>query len=693
MTQETFTFQTEVGRLLEIVAHSLYSHKEIFLRELISNASDACDRLRYLALTEPHLTEGDADFRIRIEADREKRTLTVTDNGVGMNRDDLLETLGTIARSGTQAFLGRLTGDAKKDVSLIGQFGVGFYSAFMVAKEVEVVTRKAGEESAWRWSSDGKGAFTIEDAERPERGTTVILHLADDADEFLEESRLQHIIKKYSDHIGFPIRIGADDSAAPVNAASSLWTLPKKDITAEQYKEFYHHVGHAFDDPWLILHNTVEGVVSYTNLLFVPKQAPFDLFDPERKARVKLYVRRVFITDDCEGLLPAYLRFVRGVVDSEDLPLNISRESFQHDPRLAKIRSGLVKRTLDELAKKAEDAPAEYAEFWEAFGAVLKEGIYEDFENRDRLLGLARFHSTASDSTASDGLVSLDTYLERMKPGQDAIYTITGEQVEQLRRSPQLEGFKAKGVEVLLLTDPIDEFWVPMVRTYKDKPFRSATGADADLGKIEAPEAETEVAKPAEETVPATDLDRLVAVLKVVLDKAVKDVRVSSRLTDSAVCLVAGDGDMDMYMERLLRQHRRLEADAVTPRILEINPGHLLIRKLAARAAAGDGAAELADAAWLLLDQARIVEGDAVSDPMAFARRLSAMMARGLAGGADAAAAGPAPSQMAKPGSGESGATASESTETGQGTAPLGQSDAGSGQQTGDAPAATEPAT
>ncbi|QLH39462.1 MAG: molecular chaperone HtpG [Defluviicoccus sp.] len=692
MTQETFTFQTEVGRLLEIVAHSLYSHKEIFLRELISNASDACDRLRYLALTEPHLTEGDVEFRICIEVDREQRTLTVIDNGVGMNRDDLLETLGTIARSGTQAFLGRLTGDAKKDVSLIGQFGVGFYSAFMVAKEVEVLTRKAGEESAWRWSSDGKGAFTIADAERPERGTTVILRLADDADEFIEESRLQHIIKKYSDHIGFPIRIGADDSAAPVNAASSLWTLPKKDITAEQYKEFYHHVGHAFDDPWLILHNTVEGVVSYTNLLFVPKQAPFDLFDPERKARVKLYVRRVFITDDCEGLLPAYLRFVRGVVDSEDLPLNISRESFQHDPRLAKIRSGLVKRTLDELAKKVEDAPAEYAEFWEAFGAVLKEGIYEDFENRDRLLGLARFHSTSSDSTASDsmasdGLVSLDTYLERMKPGQDAIYTITGEQVEALRRSPQLEGFKAKGVEVLLLTDPIDEFWVPMVRTYKDKPFRSATGADADLGKIEAPEAETEVAKPAEETVPATDLDRLVVVLKVVLDKAVKDVRVSSRLTDSAVCLVAGEGDMDMYMERLLRQHRRLEADAVTPRILEINPGHLLIRKLAARAAAGDGAAELADAAWLLLDQARIVEGDALTDPVAFARRLSAMMARGLAGDPDAVTTEPpTQSQSAKPVS-----VASESTEAGQGAASHDEDETGSGEQT-DASPTTEPA-
>jgi len=657
MTQETFTFQTEVGRLLDIVAHSLYSHKEIFLRELISNASDACDRLRYLALTEPHLTEGDPDFRIRIMADREQRTLSVIDNGIGMNRDDLIETLGTIARSGTQAFLGRLSGDAKQDVSLIGQFGVGFYSAFMVATRVEVLTRKAGEEHGWRWSSDGKGAFTIEDGERPGRGTTVVLHLADDADEFLEESRIRQIVKTYSDHIGFPIVVGADGAATPANAASSLWTRAKKDITPEQYTEFYHHVGHGFDDPWLTLHNTVEGVVSYTNLLFVPKQAPFDLFDPERKPRVKLYVRRVYITDDCEGLLPSYLRFLRGVVDAEDLPLNISRESFQHDPRLTKIRGGLVKRTLDELAKKASEAPDEYAEFWDAFGPVLKEGIYEDFENRDRLLGLARFRSTTG-----DGLVSLDAYVERMKPGQDAIYTITGAQADALRRSPQLEGFRAKGVEVLLLTDPIDEFWVPMVRTFKDKPFRSAAGADADLGRIEAPEAAGEAATPAGEQAAASDLERLIAVLKVVLDKSVKDVRVSARLTDSAVCLVAGEGDMDMYLERLLRQHRRLEPGVVTPRILEINPAHPVIRGMAAHAAAGAGEAGLADAAWLLLDQARIVEGEALSDPAAFARRLSAVMAQGLAA-AGSGAAGSGATGSSEGGSDAAGPSAAAPTD------------------------------
>jgi molecular chaperone HtpG len=625
MAQETFTFQTEVGRLLDIVAHSLYSHKEIFLRELISNASDACDRVRYAALTNPHLTEGDGDLRIRILVDRTARTLAVVDNGIGMNRSDLIETLGTIARSGTQAFLSQLTGDGKKDIALIGQFGVGFYSSFMVANRVEVLTRKAGEEQAWRWSSDGKGAFTIEEAERDGRGTTVTLHLADDADEFLEESRIRQIVKTYSDHIGFPILLGDSDTAPTLNAASSLWTLAKKDITPEQYKEFYHHVGHAFDDPWLTIHNTVEGVVSYISLLFVPTQAPFDLFDPQRKGRVKLYVRRVFITDDSEGLLPPYLRFLRGVVDSEDLPLNISRETFQHDPRSVKIRSGLVKRVLDELAKKAEEAPGEYATFWDNFGAVLKEGIYEEFENRDRLLALARFRSTASDE-----LTSLDAYVERMKPGQDAIYTISGENVDALRRTPQLEGFKAKGIEVLLLTDPIDEFWVPAVRSYKDKPFKSAAGAEADLSKITAPEAGETPAEPPTKA-PDADLERLVKVLKETLKDTVKDVRVSSRLTESAVCLVAAEGDMDMYLERLLRQHRHLNAEAATPRILEINPSHPLIRQLAARAAGGDGEADLRDAAWLLLDQARIVEGTPVPDPAAFAQRLAAVMTRGFA--------------------------------------------------------------
>jgi molecular chaperone HtpG len=622
MDQETFAFQTEVGRLLDIVAHSLYTHKEIFLRELISNASDACDRLRYQAIIDPHLTEGDPEFRIRLIVDKDKRCLSVEDNGIGMNRQDLVETLGTIARSGTQSFLGQLTGDAKKDLALIGQFGVGFYSAFMVADRVDVLTKRAREATAWLWSSDGKGSFTIAAAERAERGTTVTLHLAADEGEFLEAHRLRQIVKKYSDHIGFPILLGEGEGAETINAASSLWTLPKKDISADAYKEFYHHVGHAFDDPWLTVHAVVEGIVSYTCLLFVPSEAPFDLFDPERKGRVRLYVNRVFITDDCEGLLPPYLRFLRGVVDSADLPLNISRETFQHDPRLAKIRTGLIKRVLDELSKKADEVPDQYDAFWAAFGAVLKEGLYEDYENRDRLLSLARFRSTASDNWTS-----LAAYVERMKPGQDAIFTISGEAAASLAASPQLEGFRAKGVEVLLLTDPIDEFWVTAVRTFKDKPFKSAAGVDADLSGIAAgePAAEGEPeASPAE-------LDRLIAVLKSVLKENVKDVRASHRLTDSPVCLVAAGGDMDMYLERMLRQGRRLGAESAVPRILEINGRHPLIRHMATVASGPDAETALADLSYLLLDQAHIVEGDRVQDPLAFARRLSNVMERGLA--------------------------------------------------------------
>ncbi len=623
MAQETFTFQTEVTRLLDIVAHSLYSHKEIFLRELISNASDACDRLRYAAITEPSLTEGDAELKIRLSIDKAARTLTVADNGIGMNRDDLIDNLGTIARSGTQGFLSQLSGDERKDVSLIGQFGVGFYSAFMVAERVEVITRKAGDAQVWRWQSDGLGSFSIDEAARDGRGTSVILHLRDGEDSFLDRPVIERIVRTYSDHVGFPIVLAGDDGTdATLNSASALWTRPKSEITPEQYREFYHHVGHAFDEPWHTMHNTVEGVVSYTSLLFIPSTPPFDLFHPERKGHVKLYVKRVFITDDCEGLLPSYLRFLKGVVDSEDLPLNISRETFQHDPRLAKIKSGLVKRVLDELAKKAEADADAYAGFWENFGPVLKEGLYEDFGNRDRLLELARFRSTAGDDW-----VSLDTYVGRMQEGQTAIYTLTGETLEALRRSPQLEGFRAKGVEVLLLTDPVDEFWMPSVGRCKDKPFKSAAMAGADLGGLKAAAEEDAAADDAAaETPPAGDLDALIAALKLALGDLVKDVRRSERLTDSAVCLVAAEGDMDMYLERILRQHRQLDPAMATPRILEINPKHPVIRGLAERARAGD----VSDAAHLLLDQARIVEGEPVVDPAAFARRLSAVMASGL---------------------------------------------------------------
>ena len=618
MTQETRSFQAEVSRLLDIVAHSLYSEKEIFLRELISNASDACDRLRYAALTEPALAEGDMSYRVVLAPDKSTRTLTVADNGIGMNREELIENLGTIARSGTAAFVNQLSGDARKDMSLIGQFGVGFYSAFMVAETVEVKSRKAGESQGWRWVSDGKGEFVIEPCPEAARGATIVVHLREGESDFLEPARLRSIVRTYSDHIGLPIVLKDAGKDETINTASALWTRPRSEITQEQYNEFYHHVGHSFDDPWLTLHAKAEGMLEYTSLLFVPSVKPFDLFDPERKSRLKLYVRRVFITDEGTDLLPPYLRFLRGVVDSEDLPLNISREMLQSNPMASRIRQQLTKRVLTELGKKAGEAPDEYSKFWDNFGAVLKEGLYEDREHRDELLGLARFRSTARDE-----LVSLDDYVAAMRPGQDAIYTITGDNLDVAKRSPQLEGFRARGVEVLLLTDPIDEFWVQGIGMYKDKPFKSATRGGVDLDKITRPEDDKD-----EKPEPPAKLASLIAIFKLALGDAVKDVRSSDRLTDSAVCLVAEEGDMDMHLERLLKQHRQL--DTMSKRILELNPRHQLIGRLAATVGQAGASDQLSEFAWLLLDQARIVEGEQLPDPPAFARRLSTLLERGL---------------------------------------------------------------
>jgi molecular chaperone HtpG len=637
MSAQTQPFEAEVGRVLDLVINSLYQHREIFLRELISNASDACDRLRYAALTEPGLLGDDPELKIVLVPDRNAGTLTVRDNGIGMSRDDLADNLGTIARSGTQRFVAELSGDKSSDLNLIGQFGVGFYSAFMVAGEVEVVARKAGEEHAWRWRSDGRSGFTIDATDAAPRGTSVILHLRDDAKEFLDEWRLRQIVRNYSDHIAVPILLqgqarpdgeGKDGEAAKapeqINAGNALWTRAKSDITDEQYKEFYHHVAHALDEPWARLHVKAEGVVSYQALLFVPGSKPFDLHDPQRRHGVKLYVRRVFITEDMEGLMPRFLRFVRGVVDSEDLQLNVSRETLQHSPVLAKIRKDLVKRVLDELERRAKAEDGVYATFWESFGAVLKEGMYEDHEQRERLLELARFRSTAS-----DGWVSLAEYVARMKPGQDAIFTISGEHVEALRSSPQLEACRAKGVEVLLLADPIDDFWLPATPTYQDKPFRSLTRGEVDLSKIEGGAQEGEAAAAQQEAVPGAEMDRLIALFKGQLGERVKDVRPSARLTDSAVCLVADEQSLDMRLERFLKLHQQL--DELSKRVLEINPRHALIRRMAALAADEGQHAALGDLVELLLDQARIVEGEPLPDPGVFSRRMSAFLAKGLA--------------------------------------------------------------
>jgi molecular chaperone HtpG len=621
MNMQKMGFQAEVSRLLDIVAHSLYSDRAVFLRELVSNASDACDKLRYLSLTEPGLLGEDRDFKITVAIDKAAKTLTVSDNGIGMNRDELISHLGTIARSGSAQFVQALEDEKsdkkKNDVSLIGQFGVGFYAAFMVADEVTVVSRKAGETQAWKWVSDGRGEFEVGEAERGTRGTDVILHIKKDAEEFLEKARVSSIITKYSDHIALPIQLIEGGQEEKINQAAALWTRPKSDITEDQYRDFYRHVAHAFDEPWGTLHFKAEGKIEYTGLVFIPATKPYDLFHPDRKQSLKLYVKRVFITDHCEELLPSWLRFVKGLVDSEDLPLNISREMLQQNPVLAKIRAGVVKRVLDYLKKKAENEAESYAKFWDNFGAVLKEGIYEDHENKEALLGLARFRSTNSDA-----LVSLADYVGRMKEGQSAIYYLTAESLEAASRSPQIEGYRAKGVEVLLLTDGIDEFWIPAVGEFQGKSFKSVTRGGADLDSVKSE------AKPGEEKKPepaAAGIDNLIALLKLTLKDVVRDVRVSQRLTDSAVCLVADEGDLDMRLARLLQQHKRL--DALAPRVLEINGSHPVISALA-KAVSGGKSESVSEAAWVLLDQARIQEGEALPDPSAFAKRLGEMMSK-----------------------------------------------------------------
>ncbi|MDE2029176.1 MAG: molecular chaperone HtpG [Alphaproteobacteria bacterium] len=636
MPAEQMQFRAEVSRLLDIVVHSLYSDKEIFLRELISNASDACDKLRYEAITRPELTGDDPDYRINIAIDKAARTITLSDNGIGMSRDELIENLGTIAQSGTSAFLqqveeasavavapagtvGAEQSRSKKASGLnqIGQFGVGFYAAFMVAQAVEVKSRKAGTDESWSWESDGRGEFTVEEDPKTTRGTDIVVYLKQGEDEFLDAERLRAIIAKYSDHIAIPILIDGEDK--PANRAGALWLRPKNDITADQYKEFYHHVAHAFDDAALTLHWRAEGVIEYAGLLFVPSTKPFDLFDPQRRHGVKLYVKRVFITDHAEGLVPPWLRFLRGVVDSEDLPLNVSREMLQNNPMIAKIRQGVTKKVLGDLNKFATDDANAYAKFWDNFGAVLKEGLYEDQTHRADLAKLLRCRSTESEN-----LVSLADYVGHMKDGQASIFYLCGESAEKLARNPHLEGFRAKGVEVLLLTDNVDDFWPAAMGDYEGKPFVSVTRAGDELGKIAGGE---DKAKEEEKPAPEGMTD-LVALMKLTLGDAVKDVRASDRLTSSAVCLTADEGDLDLHLERFLKQHNQIRVPS--KRILELNPKHALIAQMAERAKQTGAADSLKDVAWLLFDQARILDGDTLADPVSFGERLSAVLAKAV---------------------------------------------------------------
>ena len=617
------TFSAEISKLLHLMIHSLYTNKDIFLRELVSNASDACDKLRYAAITHPELLGDDTVLKICISSDKNAKTITVSDNGIGMNAQELVANLGTIAKSGTQEFLGSLTGDAKKDMPLIGQFGVGFYSAFVVADKVTVEGRKAGEDKGYFWESEAGSEFTTGDASQATRGTKITLHVKDEAKEYLDKFRLRHIAQTYSDHISFPIEyIDEEGKAETINKASALWMRPKSEITDEQYKEFYRHIAHSPDTPFLTLHNKVEGKVDYTNLLFIPSMQPFDLFHPDRKRRVKLYVKRVFITDEGTEIIPQYLRFLRGVVDSEDLPLNISRETLQHNPVLDKIRESVVKRVLSDLAKQAEKAPEEYVAFWKNFGAVLKEGLCEAIAPKEQILDTCLFYSVLKDK-----MISLNEYIAGMKPEQEHIFYITGDSVEALKRSPQLEGFKSRGVDVLLFADHVDDFWVNVVQGYKEKQFLSVTRSNAELDKFEE-QGDNKAVKPEEEK---AALDPLVEVLKKVYGSEVKNVRVTHKLAESAVCLAVDEGAMDIRLERFLREQKQL--NTTTSKILEINPAHEIIRHLADKVknGANEEDSTLRDVAFLLLDQARIVQGEDISDPASFSQRINRFLTKSLA--------------------------------------------------------------
>jgi molecular chaperone HtpG len=622
--KETLSFQAEVKQLLHLMIHSLYSNKEIFLRELISNASDAADKLRFEALSDPALLGEDTELRIRVTADPDSRTITVSDNGVGMSRAEVVTNVGTIAKSGTREFLATLTGDQAKDAHLIGQFGVGFYSSFIVADRVTLVTRRAGlpESEAVRWESGGEGEYTLESTLKAGRGTDVILHLREGEEELLDDMRLRQIIRRYSDHIAAPIvmrkRIWDEEKKAhrtsdedeTVNQASALWARPKAEISAEQYQEFYKHVAHDFEPPLAWTHNRVEGRQEYTQLLYVPSHAQFDLWDRTSRKGLRLYVRRVFIMDDAESLLPAYLRFVRGVIDSNDLPLNVSREILQESRDVEAIRAGCARRVLTMLEELAKDEPDKYATFWKEFGRVLKEGIGEDHANRERIAKLLRFASTRADS--EEASVSLPDYVGRMKTGQEAIYYVTAETFLAARNSPHLEVFRAKGVEVLLLHDRVDEWVVANLPEFEGKPLVSVARGDLDLAKLEGEDAKREQEKQTEE------YKIVLAKLKTVLEDRVKEVRLSSRLTSSPACLVADELDLGGNLQRILKSVGQ-NVPQFKP-ILEVNGEHLMLQRLRHEERRFD------DWAHLLFDQALLAEGGTLEDPAGFVRRMNELM-------------------------------------------------------------------
>ncbi len=623
--KETLGFQTEVKQLLHLMIHSLYSNKEIFLRELISNASDAADKLRFEALSAPELLEGDAELKIRISFDKDANTLTIEDNAIGMSRDDVINHLGTIAKSGTAEFFKNLSGDAKKDSQLIGQFGVGFYSAFIVADKVEVFTRRAGAPASEGvlWSSQGEGEFDLSNIEKAERGSRIVLHLKKEESEFADGWRLRNIIKKYSDHVALPIELPKEASGEEkeadaavewevVNRASALWTRPRTEVKDEEYQEFYKHVSHDFENPLAWSHNKVEGKLEYTSLLYVPTRAPFDLYQREAPRGLKLYVQRVFIMDQADEFLPLYLRFTKGIVDSNDLSLNVSREILQKDPVIDSMKSALTKRVLDMLEKMAKNSLDDYKKFWEAFGQVLKEGPAEDFSNKEKIAGLLRFASTQSGN--DEQVVALSDYIARMKEGQDKIYYLTGESYAQVKNSPHLEVFRKKGIEVLLLTDRIDEWLMSYLTDFDGKSFVDVARGDLDLGALDSDEdkqAQDEVAKSKE---------ALVTRLKAVLGDQVADVRVSHRLTDSPAILAIGEQDLGLQMRQILEASGQKVPESKP--VFEINPAHSLVEKLDAES----NEQRFEDLSRILFDQAALAAGDSLKDPAAYVQRLNKLL-------------------------------------------------------------------
>jgi len=630
MAAKQHDFEADTGKILDIVINSLYSEKEIFLRELISNASDALDKRRYMAATDQSL-QSETGYFINIVADEKAKTLTISDNGVGMDDADMASALGTIARSGSKAFIEQIQAETSSDkkskdaFSLIGQFGVGFYSAFMVADKIDVISRKAGDEKAWHWSSDGKTGYSLDKAGRGQAGTDITLHLKKGERDFLDETRIGYLVRKYSDHLGYAVNWQPPkvDEPRQLNTGSAIWTRAKKDISEEDYTQFYRQIGAVYDEPFMTLHNSTEGMLNYTSLLFVPTSRPFDLFNPDRKSRMSLYINRVFITDECEDIVPPWLRFIRGVIDTPDMDLNVSREMLQKNPSVQKIGKALIKRILGELKKKKEKDPEAYEAFWDQFGMVLKEGLYEDIENRDKILEICLFRSARSGT-----LISLADYVAAMPDTQDKIYTLSAENAEQAETSPHLEGFRARDIDVLLMTDPVDEFWMQAVTEFEGKAFTSATRGVSDLDKV-APKSDSEKAEEApDDDARNQEFASLITKVKATLGEDVKEVRLSKTLTDSPVCLVADEEGMDIQMERLMKAHNKDFAGS--PRILEINPGHKLIKGMASQIEANGDPALLDDAAKMLLDQAQILEGRPPASLTEFAKRMTRLMERGL---------------------------------------------------------------